>query len=202
VRLVVVSGAPGSGKSVLAARLAPARRLPLLAEDGRQRVPLDAPGAPDAAAVRRLGAAAFDRRDEVAHRPPDAGVGAVLEADFLRGASEAALAAVVARAPAVRLHCATADPAETVRRYRARPARGERRPPTLTRDLEALPRLEAWPAEDRSELSALDDTAPGRRVDPTDGDAPASEAIVAAARAAGAVGSGAPTAYGSGRGPA
>jgi hypothetical protein len=77
----------------------------------------------------------------------------------------------------------------------------------LTRDPEARPRREARLAGDRSELAALDDTAPVRRVDPTDGDAPvpalaACEAIGACARAAGAGGAGAPTADGSGRGPA
>jgi hypothetical protein len=59
----------------------------------------------------------------------------------------------------------------------------------LTRDVGALPRLKAWLAEDRYDLSALDGTLPVLRVDTTDGYAPAFEEIVAFAQTGGRGGS-------------
>lgn len=172
--LVVVSGAPGSGKTTLTARLAPALGLPLLSKDRLQHVLLDALGASDAEAGRQLGAATFMQMYFVAGQLLDARAGAVLEANFLRGISEQHLAPLAGRARAVVVHCHT-TPELTVRRFRERFERGERH--RLSHDLDALPRLVQWLDEGRYEPPEIG--APTMRVDTTDGYAPTLEQIVA-----------------------
>lgn len=177
--LVIVSGAPGSGKTTLTRSLAPALKLPLLAKDRLQHVLLDALGAPDSDAVRKLGAAAFMQMYFVADRLLDAEVGAILEANYVRGVSEPHLERLVARARTVVVHCQT-SPAETLRRYCERYERGEHHP--LSRDAEALPRLVAWLEQGLYEPPEIG--VPVLRVDTTDGYAPALEQLVSAIRAA------------------
>ena len=86
--LVLVSGAPGSGKTTLAARLATDLRLPLLTKDAIKEALLDAVAAPGRARPRELGAAAFAVLYAVVGRLLDADVGAVVEGNFRRGRSE------------------------------------------------------------------------------------------------------------------
>lgn len=58
--LVLVNGAPASGKSTLAARLARELALPLIAKDALKEVLFDTLGAPDHARSRELSAASYD----------------------------------------------------------------------------------------------------------------------------------------------
>jgi predicted kinase len=64
---VIVSGPPGSGKSTLAALLADRLGLPLFAKDTIKEALMDALGAPDIEASRRLGAAAIRTLLALAH---------------------------------------------------------------------------------------------------------------------------------------
>jgi hypothetical protein len=75
--------------------------------------------AEDREGSRRQGMAAMALLYRVAHRLLDAGVGAIVEANFWRGLSEPDLRPLTARASAVRVHC-TADRAVLVRRQLAR----------------------------------------------------------------------------------
>src|SRR5919199_1966221 len=173
--LVLVSGAPGSGKTTLARQLAPSLGLPRLPKDELQHVLMDALSPGNAEAVRQLGAAAFMQMYFVAERLLDAGVGALLEANFLRGVSGSHLARLAGRARTVIVHC-HAPSAETIHRFKERLERGERHP--LSRDLDALPRLVAWLEEGRYEPPEIG--APVVRMDTSDGYSPTLEDVVAA----------------------
>ncbi|HEX2184083.1 MAG TPA: ATP-binding protein, partial [Chloroflexota bacterium] len=136
--LVLVSGAPGSGKTTLAAHLAPALALPLIGKDGVKERLYDTVGAPDVPTSQKLGAAAIAMLYFVAHRLLDAGVGVILESNFMRPLSDAELRALAARSRAVVVHCSP-PPEVTARRYRERAEGGERHPGH--HDLAAIPRL-------------------------------------------------------------
>lgn len=125
--LVLVGGAPGSGKTTLAPVLARELGLPLLARDGIKEVLFDALGAPDRTQSCRLGGASYDLLFATAGWLLDAGVGAVVESNWRRGRSEAELVPLAARARTALVHC-RADRAEVVRRAAARAADGSRHP--------------------------------------------------------------------------
>ncbi len=125
-RVVVISGAPGAGKSTLAAPLAEILGLPLISKDTIKECLHDslAAAAPDDALAwsRMLGAAAMELLWALAARFP----AAVVEANFRpHSAYELAklrdLGAVIVE---VNCHCA---PAEAARRYEQRARAGERR---------------------------------------------------------------------------
>ena len=131
--LVLVCGAPGAGKSTLAKQLAPRLRLPLLMRDELQEVLYDTLGAPDEAAKPRYGHASYELLYTVARRLLEAGVGIVVESNFMRGWAEPQVAPLSERSRTVIVHCATRDAEETVRRYVERAERGERHPGHLDR---------------------------------------------------------------------
>ena len=78
---MVVSGPPGSGKSTVAEPLARELGLPLVAKDTIKEALMEALGAPDVEASKRLGAAAIEAMLAVAAASP---VGAVLDCNFRR----------------------------------------------------------------------------------------------------------------------
>ncbi|HEV8634154.1 MAG TPA: AAA family ATPase [Chloroflexota bacterium] len=122
--LVVLSGSSCSGKSTLAPRLVDGLGLPLVAKDDLKETLYDVLGTPpDREASRRLGLAAMRLLYRSAAGLLEAGVGAIVEANFWRGRCEGELAPLVARAAAVRVHC-QASRELLVRRQLAR-AHGE-----------------------------------------------------------------------------
>ncbi|MGH2351625.1 MAG: AAA family ATPase [Chloroflexota bacterium] len=172
--LVLVGGAPGSGKTTLARRLAGELRLPLLAKDDIKEILYDTLGAPDAARSRELGMAAMMLLYAFAGRLLEAGVGVVVESNFYRGLSEAHLRSLAERARTVEVHCQAARDV-LVRRYVERAERGERHPGH--HDAAAVPRLLA--GLDAGSFEPLDLGVPVLRVDTTAGYRPGFEAIVA-----------------------
>jgi predicted kinase len=167
--LVVVAGPPAAGKTVLAERLAVELRVPLLAKDDLKLVLYRALGASDMAESQRLGAAAFEVLSSTAARLLAAGIGVVLEGNFARGRSEAALLPLLEAAEAVQVHCAAARE-ETLRRYRSR-KRHE-----MHFDEAALPGV--LEALDSGVHDPMDLGVPTLRVDTTAGYDPPLEAIL------------------------
>jgi predicted kinase len=124
--LVVVSGAPGAGKTILAGRLSIDLSLPLLAKDELKEAIGEELGSPhDVGESQRIGRAAYALLFRLAGRLLEAGFGGILESNFRRGVSEPYLAPLVARADARLVHC-TAEPALLRSRYEERFARRER----------------------------------------------------------------------------
>ncbi len=167
--LVVVSGAPATGKTTLAIRLAQELQLPALLRDVIKEALCDTLGAPDRARSRELGAASYAVLYRVLTVLIEGGSGAVVESNFRCGQSEDGLRPQVERARSVLIHC-QADAAEITRRYTNR----ERHPghhdraalPELLQDLKA------------GAFEPLDLEVPVLRVDTTAGYRPRPETIV------------------------
>ena len=172
--LVLVCGAPGAGKSTLAKELAPWLGLPLLMRDELQEVLYDTIGAPDEAAKPGYGRASYELLYAVARRLLEAGVGVVVESNFMRGWAEPQVAPLAERARTVMVHCATREPEETVRRYVERAERGERHPGHL--DATVVGRLREGLAAGRYEPMEI--PAEVIRVDTSEGCVPGVEEIV------------------------
>lgn len=126
-RLILVGGAPASGKSTLVAHLVGQFGLPLIAKDAIKEVLFDVLGSPDRERSRQLSGAAYALVWATTSWLLDAGVGAIVDCNFHRGPAEANLRPLTGRARAVLLHC-VAPPRELVRRYVARAAQGARHP--------------------------------------------------------------------------
>jgi predicted kinase len=129
--LVIVSGAPGSGKTTLAHRLALDLRLPLLSKDELKEALADAMGVPpDVPASMRLGAGAYAMLYLVAQQLLQARIGLIIESNFRRGVSEKELRPLLAWSDPGLIHCAAA-PEVVLRRYAERPASEDRHPAHL-----------------------------------------------------------------------
>jgi AAA domain len=110
--LVLVTGAPGSGKTTLAVPLARHLGLPLLTKDTIKEALLDTLGTGDLNWSQRLGAASFAVMFALARHSP----AAVLEANFYPDHIPA-LQAICRQPIQVLCHC---PPAQAHRRYLAR----------------------------------------------------------------------------------
>jgi glucokinase len=90
-RLLIVTGAPASGKSTVAALLASAYGLELWSKDQFKETLFDALGVSDAAWSRRLSDASFALLFSCAERVLERASGVLLEGNFRRGEHEAPL---------------------------------------------------------------------------------------------------------------
>lgn len=126
-RLVIVGGAPGSGKTTLATLLAKDLGLPLLAKDRIKESLMSSLGVPDLDTNQRLGSATYDLLFAVTTWLLDAGAGCVIESNFVVGRAEDALGPLIGRAAAVQIHCAVDEEVRRAR-YEARARAGLRHP--------------------------------------------------------------------------
>ena len=170
-RLVIVGGAPATGKTTLAHELGGTLGLPVITKDDIKEA-LAAPfETGDRGWSRHLGVAAYSALFAVAMRVLAAGHGLVLESNFRRGISDASLRSLAALAPTVVIVCRTTD---ARRRFEERAARGRHRV-----HIDAAV-LDEWAGDD-SEFQ-VDIGTPRLVVDTTDGYVPDLERIVGFAR--------------------
>ncbi len=144
--LVIVSGAPGSGKTTIVGQLAPALGLPLIAKDDIKEILGDALSTSSAAESQALGRATYRLMFHLAEHLLGSGAGFVLESNFSRGLSEDSLRPLVGRAVGVLVHCYV-PPAVALQRYEARFRRGDRHPVHFDDEKIAAARndgLQAW----------------------------------------------------------
>ena len=168
-RLVLVGGAPGSGKTTLAVALAKRLGIALLTKDDIKESLAEALGPGDRARSRELGAAAYEVMRAVGTRILASGADVVLEANFHCARSTPWLREL-ARSADARVVICRAPEALCRQRFTARGAAGLRHPVHLDREI-----LEhEWP--DPAEFE-LDLGVPTLAVDTTDGYSPDLEAI-------------------------
>ena len=174
--LVLVNGAPASGKSVLARQLAGALGLPLVAKDTLKEILLDTVGAPDRERSRHLSVASYELLWTVLGWLLEGGGGAVVDCNCHYGMAEGRLAPLLAQARAAIVHC-HATPAESASRYRRRVARAERHPGHFDAAF-----LDELPAGEDGRYAPLSLPIPTLLVETTDGYVPTYEAILAFVR--------------------
>jgi predicted kinase len=103
--LIVVTGAPGSGKSTLSQALASELELPLLAKDDVKEALFQALGTGDREWSRKLGGATYEVLFAVARRLLESGISCILESNFsqaepLRSLPPARVVQIFCTAPA------------------------------------------------------------------------------------------------------
>jgi predicted kinase len=172
--LVIVSGAPASGKTTLAIRLSLDLRLPLISKDSLKEALADALGPPpDAPASIRLGTGAYAVLYLVARQLLLATQGVIVESNFRRGLSERELDPLLPLGNPRLVHCST-DHEVLMARYADRVVGGERHAAHLDADREAVLRDDL--AAGRFDPLAL--PIPALVVDTTDGLRPAYEDVL------------------------
>ncbi len=170
-RLVIVAGAPATGKTTLAQALGASLGLPVITKDDIKEA-LAVPFATgDRDWSRQLGVAAYSVLFVVAERILAEGHGLVLESNFRRGISDKPLQSLAARAATVVIVCRTPKARD---RYAERAAIGRHR----VHVDDAV--LAEWNG-DEAEFQ-IDIGTPRLIVDTTDGYAPGMEHIVAFAQ--------------------
>lgn len=117
--LVIVGGAPATGKTTLARELARRLRLAILTKDDIKESLADVLGTGDRARSRELGAAAYAVLFDVAERTLAVGTGVVVEANFYRDESAAQLRALARAGRAAIVLCRSA-PSTRRARFEAR----------------------------------------------------------------------------------
>ena len=176
--LVIVSGAPASGKTTLSRLLADRLPLPLLSKDRLRQIFRDAFNANTREENARLLNPGFVVYYELIAELLRSGVGVVAECNFHRGISEPEMRPVAALGATVIVHCQV-DRALSVQRFIARhkltlPERG------FSFDGERIAALEKGIPQDAWERAEpIEIGAPVLRVDTTDGYAPDLDGIVA-----------------------
>lgn len=173
--LVIVGGAPATGKTTLAVALGASLGLPVITKDDIKEAIVAPFPTGDRDWSRQLGVAAYGALYTVAERILAAGQGLILETNFRRTQSEAPLGALARLAPTVVMLCRTGD-ALRRKRFEERAARGRHR---VHIDSAVL---DEW-RDDDSEFQ-IDIGTPRLVVDTTAGYAPDLERILAFARSA------------------
>ena len=123
-RVVIVGGAPATGKTTLATQVAQALQLPLLAKDLIKESLLDSFAAADLAASQKVGAAGWELLFLVAAWLLDARVGFVIEGNFEARAADR-LRRIARRSHAVQVICQCSDKLSQ-ERYERRAAAADR----------------------------------------------------------------------------
>src|SRR5215470_7610647 len=98
LKILLVTGLPGTGKTTFARALGERYRVPVLCKDAIKEPLLDVLGAQDAAASRRLSTASFAALFAMARELCSARVSLLLEGNFRPGEHEPSLRAVLAAA--------------------------------------------------------------------------------------------------------
>ena len=124
--VVMVGGAPGTGKTTLASRLANALELPLLSKDLVKESLMDSFGVPDIAMSQRIGGAGWELLFLVAAWLLDARVGFVIEGNFEVRAAKP-LRRIADRSRAVQINCQCSD-SLSQERYERRATAADRHP--------------------------------------------------------------------------
>lgn len=163
-RLIVVCGAPASGKTTLSRRLAGDLRLPLLEKDLIKESLASTVGAPDRESSRRLGYASTRLLYELATSLLRHGTNVMVESNFDRSFASVELDRMSAIAHVFVVQC-WSDQETVLRRYRQRFNCGERH--AVHFDSEALPDLISGLNRDAYNLSTLG--YPALHVDTTEG---------------------------------
>ncbi|HEV8656382.1 MAG TPA: ATP-binding protein [Candidatus Limnocylindria bacterium] len=172
-RLVIVGGAPGTGKTTLAHELGRSLGLPVITKDDIKEALATPFETGDREWSRQLGVAAYSVLFTLAERVLSGGQGLILESNFRCGISEAPLRALGPLAPTVVIVCRT--PAAR-QRFAERAARGRHR---VHVDSAVL---EEWTGDDS--VFQIDIGRPRLVVDTTDGYTPDLERIATFARSA------------------
>ena len=172
--VVVISGAPGSGKTTLGWELSRALHVPLVSRDDIKTGLHVTHRSDDPAEVWRFSDAAFELFFAIATEYVKAGVSIVVEAAYHAGRSEPALAALGEFGTPVHIHVTT--PREvSLRRYRERAEAGQRHP--AHNDLQFATEMESGRKD--TSVYRLVLPAPTLAVDGSDGWVPDLEQITA-----------------------
>jgi predicted kinase len=125
--VVLVSGAPGTGKTALLRELAPRLGLPVIAKDDIKETLGDSLGTGDVEWSKRLGAATWDLLFLLYERLLEGGATFIAESNFSTNHHPEPFRELMRKYPfvPVEVYCFT-DPATMAERFRGRQARGER----------------------------------------------------------------------------